>query len=68
MILGGAALAGMAQRIAPQVTVPVIDSVHAGARVAAALAADHAARAKPVREHLATPTFGIGDALTRLLA
>ena len=42
VMLGGAALAGMAARIAPQVGGPVIDSVHAGARVAAALAAEYA--------------------------
>ncbi len=67
VILGGAALAGMAQRIAPQVAVPVIDSVNAGARVAAALAAEYVARPMSARDHLATPTIGIGDALTRLL-
>ncbi|MBL8377544.1 MAG: aspartate/glutamate racemase family protein, partial [Burkholderiales bacterium] len=38
VILGGAALAGLAARIAPLVEVPLIDSVHAGARVAARLA------------------------------
>ena len=38
VILGGAALAGLAARIAPLVSVPVIDSVHAGARAALRLA------------------------------
>ncbi len=68
VILGGAALAGMATRIAPQVKVPVIDSVHAGARVAAALAADYARSAKRAPAHYATPTTGVGAALARLLA
>ncbi len=68
VILGGAALAGMAARIAPQVKVPVIDSVHAGARVAAALAADYARSTKPPPAHYATPTTGIGVALAQLLA
>lgn len=68
VILGGAALAGMAARISPQLGVPVIDSVHAGARVAAALATDYARGAKPPLPHYATPTTGIGTALARLLA
>ena len=38
VILGGAALAGLAARIAPLVSVPVIDNVHAGARAALRLA------------------------------
>jgi len=37
VILGGAGLAGMAADIAPQISVPVIDSVLAGARQIAAL-------------------------------
>lgn len=68
VILGGAALAGMAARIAPQLSVPVIDSVHAGARVAAQLATDYARGARPPPMHYATPTSGIGTALARLLA
>ena len=68
VILGGAALAGMAARIAPQVSLPLIDSVHAGARVAAALALAHAAGSQAAPPHYATPTSGIGAALTRLLA
>ena len=68
VILGGAALAGMAARIAPQVAVPVIDSVHAGARVAAALAAEYAAGSKTPPLHQTTPTSGIGAALSRMLA
>lgn len=71
VILGGAALAGLATRIAPQVPVPVIDSVHAGARVTAlrAEAQSKTARAavgtSPPRKPI--PTVGIGTALARLL-
>jgi allantoin racemase len=36
VVIGGAALGGIAQRVAPDVPVPVIDSVQAGARAAAA--------------------------------
>ncbi len=66
VIMGGAALAGLAGRIAPQVAIPVIDSVHAGARVAAALAGAGNSGAGAARAH--TPTTGLGPALTRLLA
>ena len=43
VILGGAALAGIAARLAPELPLPLIDSVLAGARVAAARADAHAA-------------------------
>ena len=68
VILGGAALAGLAVRIATEVSVPVIDSVHAGARVAAALAAEYAAGPKAVRKDIGTPSVGLGAALASLLA
>ena len=65
VILGGAALAGLAARVAPAVSIPVIDSVLAGARAAARLAAaPRPARAAPAP----TPTDGISPALARLLA
>jgi allantoin racemase len=71
VILGGAALAGLAARIAPQVSVPVIDSVHAGARVTA-LRAQQVSRTAHTTSAAAggvnaTPTVGIGTALARLL-
>jgi Asp/Glu/hydantoin racemase len=68
VIMGGAALAGLAARIAPQVAIPVIDSVHAGARVAAALSREFAAGPKTPQPHHVTPTVGVGDALAKLLA
>ena len=68
VILGGAALAGMAARIAPQVALPLIDSVHAGARVAAQLATEYARGTKSPPPHYATPTIGVSAALARLLA
>ena len=34
IILGGAGLCGLAERISPFVSIPIIDSVYAGARVA----------------------------------
>ena len=68
VILGGAALAGLAARIAPSVSVPVIDSVHAGARAALKLAMQSrkpwptsTAKAAPV------PSIGINVELARLL-
>jgi len=55
VILGGAALAGMAKTIAPEVPVPLIDSVRAGAH--AALAALKAAqRSSPTPTPTPTPT------------
>lgn len=67
VVLGGAALAGLAERIADRVPVPLIDSVHAGARVAAARMAARPAVA-PASPPGPTPTVGLGDALARLLA
>ena len=68
VILGGAALAGLAARIAPMVSVPVIDSVHAGARTALRLALqahkpwpDGAAGKAPA------PSIGLHPELARLL-
>jgi Asp/Glu/hydantoin racemase len=60
VILGGAALAGLAERIQPLVWVPVLDSVVVGARRAAALC-----RAHQAREGAST---GVSPALGRLLA
>ncbi|MBL8381288.1 MAG: hypothetical protein JNM79_25705, partial [Burkholderiales bacterium] len=71
VILGGAALAGLAARIAPLVEVPLIDSVHAGARVAARLADTHASArsaAKDGTPRPRTPTVHVGAALQKLLA
>jgi allantoin racemase len=57
VILGGAGLAGLAERIAPRVWVPVLDSVLVGAQRAAALA----------RTRGETPSIGLGDPLAQLL-
>ncbi len=65
VILGGAGLAGLAARLQPDVAVPVIDSVHAGARaIARALAADRPA-SLPVFQ---APMTGLSAPLTDLLA
>lgn len=69
VILGGAGLAGLAQRIAPNVPVPVICSLEAGLRLtlaAASLGAGKAltgslARTPPV------PSVGLSDALAAML-
>jgi Asp/Glu/hydantoin racemase len=45
VVIGGAALGGIAQRVAPRVGVPVIDSVQAGARWAVGALAAPSARA-----------------------
>jgi len=68
VILGGAALAGMAAQIAPQVSVPVIDSVLAGARVAGVLAAGQVASPQTAPRLQAVPTQGVGTALAAMLA
>jgi len=48
LVIGGAALGGIAQRVAPQLPVPVVDSVQAGARWArAVLASPGAGGASP---------------------
>lgn len=65
VILGGAGLAGLSARLRSDVGVPLIDSVHAGARaVAAALAALPAARTRVAQ----APSTGLSAALARLLA
>lgn len=62
VVLGGAALAGLAARIQPDVPVPVICSVEAGARmVLAALAAPAGPPPPPSR------SVGLSPALARLL-
>jgi allantoin racemase len=59
VVIGGAALAGMAQAIQPQVGVPLVDSVAAGMREAARLAGaagdQPATRADEIRPWLAAP-------------
>jgi allantoin racemase len=57
VILGGAGLAGLAERIAPRVWVPVLDSVIVGAQRAAALA----------RTRGEARSVGVADPLARLL-
>lgn len=68
VILGGAALAGLAARIAPSVSVPVIDSVHAGARAALKLALQ-SRQWWPDSASVKAPSLSIGlsPALARLL-
>jgi Asp/Glu/hydantoin racemase len=65
VILGGAGLAGLAERIQPRVWAPVLDSVLVGAQRAAALAraagVAAAARAEPI------PSVGVGAGLAKLL-
>jgi allantoin racemase len=63
VILGGAALAGLAARIQPAVPVPVLCSVEAGA--VAALAAAKAGRS--TRSAAAVETTGLAPALAKLL-
>jgi allantoin racemase len=63
VILGGAALAGLAARIAPLVPVPVLCSVEAGA-IATLAAAEVAA---PQGSALAVETIGLAAALAKLL-
>ena len=67
VILGGAGLAGLADRIAPEVPVPVICSLAAGLQ--ATLAAARLGLTKPARgSFAATPkveTVGLSDALAR---
>jgi Asp/Glu/hydantoin racemase len=60
VILGGAGLAGLAERIQPRVWVPLLDSVVVGAQRAAALC-----RARQEREGVSS---GVSAALGRLLA
>jgi allantoin racemase len=70
VILGGAGLAGLAERIAAQVPVPLIDSLQACIQMAEQLAF-----ARPVKAHVGsfatTPgveTVGLSPALARLLS
>ena len=74
VIFGGAALAGLAARLAHEVSVPVIDSVLAGARMAAAGAMEHVVARSgagpasgPMTARVATPTVGLSPALARVL-
>ncbi len=61
IVIGGAALGGIAQRVAPGVDLPVIDSVQAGARWAAA--ALRAAAARPASIDAGVRWSGVSDAL-----
>ena len=78
VILGGAALAGIAARLTREVNVPLIDSVLAGARVAAGRAMVHAANPEQPANGLhtggpaasvrtVTPTIGLSPALAQRL-
>lgn len=69
VILGGAALAGLAQRLAPSVPVPVLCSVEAGMRAAIAVAGLGASKAR-TGSFAPTPavdTVGLAPALARLM-
>jgi Asp/Glu/hydantoin racemase len=64
VILGGAALAGLAARVQPDVPVPVLCSVESGARAAIAAASGQRARAAAAP---AIDTIGLSPALQKLL-
>jgi Asp/Glu/hydantoin racemase len=64
VILGGAALAGLATRIQPSVPVPVLCSVEAGTRAAIAAASSSN---RPVPSPPQLDSVGLGSDLTRLL-
>ena len=64
VILGGAALAGLAERIQPAVSVPVICSVEAGTQ--AVIAAAQAGRAVP--GGAATESLGLSKELSKILS
>jgi Asp/Glu/hydantoin racemase len=64
VILGGAALAGLAARIQPSVPIPVLCSVEAGTRAAIA-AASQASR--PATSPPALASVGLGPDLAKLL-
>jgi allantoin racemase len=66
VILGGAALAGLAAKLSSSVPVPLICSVEAGARAAIILAKQGRAARRAM--HFSTDSLGLGDALARLLA
>ncbi|MEI7443822.1 MAG: aspartate/glutamate racemase family protein [Burkholderiales bacterium] len=66
LVIGGAALGGIAQRVAPQVPVAVIDSVQAGARWAIATLRDGARM--PVSRDAGVRWSGVSGELSRRLA
>lgn len=66
VILGGAALAGLAERIQPHVPVPVIGSVEAGTRAAVAAGFSRGGGERP--DAAGFESVGLGPALSRLLA
>ena len=66
IVIGGAALGGIAQRVAAQVDVPVIDSVQAGARWAAA--ALRAGSPTPASIDAAVRWSGVSPALAEAMA
>jgi allantoin racemase len=71
VVLGGAALAGLARRIMPQVDIPVLCSVEAGAKAAVALARHPAVKKAETGSLAATPaveTTGLAPSLTRLFS
>lgn len=67
VILGGAALVGLATRIQPMVPVPVLCSVEAGAHAAIAAAGTAQAAREAARAGLAVETTGLTPALTKLM-
>jgi len=66
VVLGGAALAGMAAKLSSSVPVPLICSVEAGTRAALALATH--GRTASGATHPSTPSVGLSNALARLIA
>ena len=66
VILGGAALAGLAERIQPRVWAPVLDSVLVGARAASAALVRPPAPAEPERPGT-VPAIGVDTRLAKLL-
>ncbi len=64
VILGGAALAGLAKRIQPHVTVPLLCSVEVGARAAIAAAAQQRRSERP---SVQVSSVGLSPALTKLI-
>jgi allantoin racemase len=66
VVLGGAGLAGLAERIESEVSAPLIDSVLAGGRaIRAALAAPHAAGARAAQAPSTALSQPLRDLLTR---
>jgi Asp/Glu/hydantoin racemase len=64
VILGGAALAGLAQRIQPRVAVPLLCSVEVGAKTVIAAAAEQRRGGRSV---MRLSSIGLSPALTRLI-